>query len=347
MVAFLVGCKKKPDEKYTHGHASWKSYDPMSIPYRNRMQYADKGNLVLNPSFEKGRIYALDSANITFSIDGWKTTGDHVYWVNTFNDSLYRPDEVSDSLHSIKICRFHANETDTRGEGVVSDFIRVIPGNYDFSFDIKLKNIYSASLRLGTKVYDAIDIKILYFDKNKMQLDAKKYCPVTNNYYDASFKGAGFSNFWYIDSLSWSKVKGKSHNYHLFEGDIPDETWYVKLFFGLKGTGTMWIDNIYFAYSKKNFSLKERIEELNDSCMDKTTHIIPAPKIIRNKNLIRYFGKEVKLSKAPVIVIPKNAREETKYAASILLHHINKSFPSASGTENKAEIIIENKFLKL
>jgi len=48
------GCKSKP--RIVNIQATWKSTDPSNIPLTVREKEYEKGNLVLNPSFENGTL---------------------------------------------------------------------------------------------------------------------------------------------------------------------------------------------------------------------------------------------------------------------------------------------------
>ncbi|MBN2213132.1 MAG: beta-N-acetylglucosaminidase domain-containing protein [Bacteroidales bacterium] len=309
-------CNKKPSS--TQAAISWLSEDPLSIPYRIRQQKYEKGNLVRNSSFESGKNLIVDSTGVTYRIDGWQKIGDQVQWVNIETDSIYCIDEASDSIRSVKIQRTNANETDDPGEGVRSDFIRVIPGNYNLSFHIRLKNISPNRSRLGTRIFDAINIRLLFYDKNKIEITSEKYDPYRKIWIDNSFKGYAFSNYYEIDDFSWARVTGKSCNVPCVDGDIPDDARYVKIFLGLKGNGTMWIDQVDFRYSKENFSLLERMEKLMDTTLLKQQTVIPQPKRVKKLASIPYYGTGRLHDAVPLICIPVNSSVETRQAADLL-----------------------------
>ena len=218
------GCRKKPSA--THNQALWTSEDPFTIPLRQRLNKFEKGNLVYNPSFESGKYFFEKTDNRGYIIDGWKETGRQVHWVSETDSTGVR--------HYIEINRDNADVTDETGEGITSDFIKVIPGNYSLHYKIKLKNIVNPSSRLGTRRYDAIDIRIYYYDRNKLRIDDRKYLPFIKTKVDQSFKGYPFSAYWVIDSLDWTEVRGRTYHYPYDEGDIPNDARYVRIFLGLK-----------------------------------------------------------------------------------------------------------------
>lgn len=260
-------------------HSNWMSSNPLTIPYRVRLQKKELGNLLENAGFEQGKFFYFDTVpQATFDINGWKKVGSNVFWVDITNPGQFDSSEVSEGSHAIKIHRPVANETEDTGEGLISDFIKVIPGNYQLSLNIKLKNVHSHKARLGTKIYNAIDIRLLYYDKNKLEINSNIYSPHYQTNINTSFKGYPFSNFWSIDSIGWTRVFCKTANYPFPEGNIPDETRFVKVFLGFKGEGTMWVDNVELRYTDYNFSIKELTEPYANKSFDSPELLIPNPK---------------------------------------------------------------------
>lgn len=306
----------------------WSSSDPLSIPLRSRIQKYEKGNLLLNYSFEEGKIYSIDSLRAGYKIDGWQKTGSNVEWVNVLYDSIYGPNEAYSGNRSIKIKRFHANETDEQGEGIISDFVRVIPGKYQFTFYIKLEDIESSKLRLGTKLYDAIDIQLYFYDKNMISIPGDQYVPVYDKIVNSSFQGFGFSNFWSIKKLNWTRVTGKAHNNIMCSGDIPDEARYVKVFLGLKGTGTMWVDNVEFRYSQTNFSVAEQMNNMLDSSYSNHEMLIPTPKKIDKLESITYYLNGKNITTLPIVLLPEHADQVTVAAGELLVKKIKELYIS-------------------
>ncbi len=337
-VSFLYfACNKAPTPAQTP--VNWISEDPLTIPYRTRQQKLEKGNLVWNNSFESGKNLIIDSTGVTYRIDGWQKVGDHVEWVNIEIDSIYDADEAFDSIRAIKIHRMMANETDDPGEGVLSDFIKVIPGNYNLSFYIRLSNIRPNRSRLGIRIFDAVNIRLLYYDKNKIEMTSEKYDPYRKIFIDNSFKGYAFSGFYEIDDIPWSKVTGKSCNTPCLDGDIPDEARYVKIFLGLKGSGTMWVDQVEFRYSMDNFSFLERMEKLMDTTLLKQEIIIPQPKKVDKIVSIPYFDPKAMPVTFPLICVPENPSVETMQAANLLKLRMEKLFQKRMPEQSKYQQI--------
>jgi hypothetical protein len=307
----------------------WSSSDPLSIPYDTRRAQFEKGNLVTNPSLEEGLVMTNDENN-SFKLPGWERVGRNVKWV--FQES--GPDaaqEVNSGARAIKIERATAGERD-EAEGLISDYIRVIPGNYYFTYHIQLKNLASNKSRLGVKLYDAVVVKALYFDKDKQPIEPDYLNPVSNTLIDNSDKSYSFSNYWTIDDFPWARVHARSYNYPFSEGDVPDSTRYVRLFLGLKGTGTMWIDDIDYRYSKWNFTALERMKPYFGRQLDLEEKIIPAPKNIRGLSAVVYFDAGIPGSRPPVIVLPENPAPAERSAAKIIQEKINAVLRKVTAT---------------
>jgi hypothetical protein len=310
---FFAGCKKDPDEQ----RLSWSTEAPLSIPYRQRIQRLEKKNLLRNCSFETGKILKVDSLKSSFVIDGWHQMGEHVEWVDTRNESLYRKNEAFSGYRSIKVVRRHANETDKQGEGVLSEFIKVIPGNYSFSFYTRLEKVMPVKSRLGIRMYDAVDIRLMYFDRNKNEIAAVSDFPQLKQSIDNSFKSLSFANFSTIPVFKWGKIIGKSAVFPFPDGDIPTNAHYVKIYIGLKGTGTMWIDSVDFSYTRKNFSVEERMMSYMDTGIQMPLIVIPTPKKMERQESVVFF-EPGDTSRLPVIVIPDKADITTLKACNLL-----------------------------
>ena len=311
----------------------WSSSRPLSIPYNIRQAQFERGNLVTNSSFEDGRVITNDSGN-NFKLKGWEKVGTNVSWVILSNGRNVAK-EVNSGKHAVKIERASADESD-QAEGLISDYIPVIPGNYYFTYHIQLKNIASNKHRLGVKLYDAVTVKAMYFDKDKQPIEPEYLNPVSKVLIDNSDKGYSFSNYWAIEYFPWAEVRGRSYNYPFSEGDIPDRTRYVRLFFGLKGTGTMWIDDIDYRYSKWNFTALERIKPYFGRQLDLEERIIPTPKNIRGLSKVVYFDAEASGAHPPVIVLPENPAPAERAAAKIIQKKIDDVLGNVTSTQKKA-----------
>jgi hypothetical protein len=315
------GCQKNKDmeERYT-----WKSDAPMTIPYRVRLQRFDKENLIRNSSFENGRIFKLDSATTSFVIERWQQIGQNVHWVDITQDSLYDKGEVYSGNRAVKIQRKTAYETDSQGDGILSDFIKVIPGNYVLTMYARLEDVKPQMPRLGTRMYDGVDIRLLFYDRNKILIQPGFQFPQARQVINTSFKGLSFANFDAIDSFGWGKVIGKSHHFPFPEGDIPSDAHFVKIFVGLKGTGTLWIDNLSFKYSGQNFSVAERMNRYTDTVFHTPEAFIPTPKNIIKMGAVIFAEQGMPKEQFPVILIGEGDTEIMN-AAKIIQSALQKS----------------------
>ena len=117
ILCLLFSCKRP--KKDIPVPVSWSSNDPLSIPFRIRLQKFQRANLIENSSFETGKTFVVDTTGTTFRIDGWQKVGDNVEWVNVVLDTIFNADEAVDSLHSIKIHRVSIDETDEVVDGII------------------------------------------------------------------------------------------------------------------------------------------------------------------------------------------------------------------------------------
>ena len=79
-ILILNACSTIEKTQKTFRPSPWSTSDPSSIPYDTRLEQFEKGNLVINPSFETGKIKASDPVN-TFILEGWEKVGQNVEWV--------------------------------------------------------------------------------------------------------------------------------------------------------------------------------------------------------------------------------------------------------------------------
>jgi len=318
--------------------ADWSSMKTLSVPYNERISEFEKGNLIPNASFEKGELgnsdsdSGLDTLLHSFRLDNWQKIGNNVEWVSTEHES-YNEEDISTGKHAIKIHREFKDikELNNSSDGIISDFIEVIPGNYYFSFDIRLERIFPAVQRYSSKISRDIDIRITYFDENKKEMSPGIYYEYYGREVDNGFKGYAFSNFYYIDTFDWGKVRGRTYNYPFSEGDMPDGCKYVKISLGLLGRGTMYVDNIDFHYSRWNFTSLERIKPYFEKDLKKTNLIIPTPKKVSEITEIN-----LKTNKA-IIVIPNEPENTDLSAAGLLKKHFGKKTQIVKASEFKEE----------
>ncbi len=249
--------------------------------------------------------------------------------------------DVFKGHRAIKINRKEVNETDDMGVGVISDYIKVIPGNYSLEYYIKLKNIHSHKKRFGSRLMDAVNVRIHYYNKNKIEISSNMVNPSDGSKFDNGFKAFQFSGLWDIDSLGWTKTQGISHTLPFLDGDIPKETRYVRLFFGLKGQGTMWIDNVSLKYTRYNFTLAERLNQFVQKDYHPAELVIPKPKHIEPKTTISYFDKEKPESK-PAIMLPEKPDALSLEAAKLLRQKLMESISSITGKNVDIPILEQN-----
>jgi hypothetical protein len=308
------------------------SSDPLSIPFEERSRQFAKGNIAPNPSFESRGHEGMP--------DGWERIGKGVEWIDRQAGSA--ADEIRHGSRAIKIHRETAGELD-EAEGVLSDYISVVPGNYDFTYDVRLKNIDGHRRRLGGRLGAAVSIKVLFFDAEKKPLDSSAMNPVSGSLIDTSDKSYTFANYWSIDEFPWATVRARTYNYPFSEGDLPDRTRYVRLFIGLKGTGTLWLDDVVLRYSKWNFSALERLTPYIDQSLSRVHGLIPTPKEVRLIREVTYLDPAGADRTVPLIVLPDNPAPADRAAARLLEKRLNTAIarigPAGTVLESKARIV--------
>ena len=267
--------------------------------------------------------------------DGWERVGKGVEWMD--RQSGAAEDEVRHGSRAIKIHRETAGELD-EAEGVLSDYISVVPGNYDFTYDVRLKNIDGHRRRLGGRLGDAITVKVLFFDAEKKPLDSSAMNPVSGSFIDTSDKSYSFANYWSIDEFPWATVRARTYNYPFSEGDLPDRTRYVRLFIGLKGTGTLWLDNVVLRYSKWNFSALERLKPYIDRPLSPVESLIPTPKevqLVREVTCLDPAGAD---RTVPLIVLPDNPAPADRAAARLLEKRLNAAIAADRASRHRVGV---------
>lgn len=313
LAALLTGTLYAQGQGAGNDPAHWSSMYPLSIPLDIRQAEFNKGNIVPNPSFEEGTVTDKRMPRRNFEIANWNKVGENVEWVDT-RDPYYNVSEAHAGNHAIKIVRAakDVHEVDNRSEGIESDFIKVIPGNYTFFFDVKLENVFPAVERYEVKISKNIDVHLTFYDKDKKEISPAVYYHRFGKEVDNSFKGYAFSNFFYIDKFEWGKVLGRTYNNNFSEGDMPDGCAYIKIFFGLKGRGTMYVDNVDFRFSRWNFTSLERMMPLFKQEYHPSQLVVPTPKMVSDATEIPFAGRDV-------VLVSPNDREASSPAAVDLL----------------------------
>lgn len=336
IVIFASACKK---ENQTRIQTSWSAKYPTLIPFNIRNNEKNLGNIVINHSFEAGKVYYEEGSVKSYVINGWKKVGQNIKWVNSENGE-FGPDDVYKGNHSIKIERNKADETEITGEGIISDYLKVIPGNYFLKLFLKLEDVYPNQSRIGTKMYDAINIRLLFYDKNKIEISGTELDAFSDKKIDNTFKSLTLSNFWELNNFAWGEIHGITANFPYFDGDIPDNARYVKIFIGLKGTGKMWIDNVDFRYTNENFTMLERLKPYFDSSYIASDLVFPQPKQLIKNTQIEYFNQEAALY--PIIVIPQNSGKNILESAVELKELLNSLINNTSDLQNDNIKIVKN-----
>jgi len=312
---FLNACATMEIAPERNRSAGWTSSDPSTIPYGIRLKQFERGNRVVNPSFERGRVMA-DDGRKNFLLDGWEVVGTHVWWVDR-KSGVKTAAKAPPDQRAVKISRTGTNELDP-AEGILSDFIPVIPGNYEFTCAVRLRDVYGSGRRMTLPLEDTVLFRVLYFDADKKPLNAGAFDPVSKTLIDSSDKSYGFAHFWAIDDFAWGKVRARTYHYPFSEGDVPDRTRFVRLFLGLKGNGAMWIDDIAYRYSKWNFTPLERMKPYFGRPPALKDSLVPTPRHFQRLKDITYYAAGRPPSELPVILLPADAAPAEQHAAAVL-----------------------------
>jgi hypothetical protein len=112
-------------------------------------------------------------------------------------------------------------------------------------------------------------------------------------------------------------IIGQSQLFPYPDGDLPDETKFVRIFVGLKGTGTLCADDIKYVYNNQNFTMEERLSKFIDSSFSKAQLLIPQPRSIKVLESKVYYWPDHE-NNFPLILIPSTVDELTWYSAKIL-----------------------------
>src|SRR6185437_9123763 len=273
--------------------------NPLSNSLKMRQLYYNKGNLVPNSSFEQAKIFKNDSLILNFKLANWSVIGKNVELTDVTKIDEYNSTDAFQGKHAIKIVRKarSVKEINNESDGILSDYIQVIPGNFDFYFDIRLNKIIPTTYldRFQSRIGKNIDIHIEFYDKNKRSIDPGIFFEYVDKEIDNSFKGFAFSNYFLIDKFDWARVRGTTWNYPFSEGDLPGNCRYIKIFFGLKCSGTMWIDNVDFRLSRWNFSPLERMDSMFNKKYDLSQLLIPTPQFLSNPQHINVKNKKIEI----------------------------------------------------
>lgn len=276
---------------------SWLSEAPIDIPVEARRQMFGLGNLVQNADFEQGT-------------ENW-----------TLDKEASIVNEGPDGSQCLKVYRGYVDLTSVM-KGAESDYIAVMPGNYQFTADVRLENIQNPKWRKGVKLNDAVNIRVKYYDKDKNEIQDYRLHPDDGRLMDNSIKEAAFANFWLIPEMEWSELYFHTGTYSFLDGDVPNNCRYVKLFFGLTGQGTIWVDNVDYRMSKWNFTPLERMAPYIEKDYTLPQLLFPTPKLVQPGEKIQLDAEG---KQGAVIVMPANADKQMQMARNLLVKELRKA----------------------
>ena len=87
------------------------------------------------------------------------------------------------------------------------------------------------------------------------------------------------------------------------DGDLQDNARFVRIFIGLKGAGTMLVDDVDFRYTRYNFTALERIAPYFDTTLSKQTLVLPEPQKMEVLQSLTYYRPFYE-DNFPIIIIP-------------------------------------------
>jgi hypothetical protein len=319
--------------------------NPLSNTLQARQLFYNKGNLVPNAGFEEAQLLKNDSAISNFKLAHWTVIGKNVELTDIKKTGAYSSADAFQGIHAIKIIRSDKDvkEINNPSEGILSDFIAVIPGNFDFYFDIRLEKIIPTTYldRFQERIGKNIDIRLRFYDKDKKELDPGTYFEYTNDKIDNGFKGFAFSNYFLIDHFDWARIHGQTWNYPFSEGDLPEHCRYVRIFLGLKCSGTMWVDNIDFRLSRWNFTPMEREDSLFSKKYALSQLLIPTPQSVSNASSVELKNKTIQID------YRETASPESRSAIELLQQKLRavdgisiKSDTSIVSTPDRLQLIL-------
>ena len=250
---------------------------------------------------------------------------DGVIW----DSEKHAEDHTKGGRYVIKLSRKNSGELD-EATGIISNYIPVIPGNYTFTYDVKIQNLSTNKKRLGYRLDDTFMVKVLFYDINKEPLPSDRLNPTSGTSIDNSNKSYSFANYWSIDHFPWGSVRGRSYNYPFSEGDLPDGTRFVRILFGLKGNGTVWLDNVDYRYSKWNFTALERMTPYFSQNFPPEERIIPTPKYISRVADISFWNPRQPKYRQTLILLPPHPAPAERTAAYLLRNKFRSALKALS-----------------
>jgi len=285
----------------------WKSSDPESIPYQIRLSCFKKGNLVKESEFSNAR--QEDYKKRSF----WSTDSQGIEII-----------DEDDRKGILRISRDQVTEVATP-LGATSSLIEVISGNYDFSCSMKMEGIKSNRERLGVKIFDAVFVRLKYYDREKIEISPLVEIPYPKTIIDSGLKILSFANEWEIQKLDWTRVLCRAAHYPFCDGDLPVGTRYVQILIGLCGSGILWVHDVRLSYSRWNFTQKERLLPLIQNGWDILDLLLPKPKYALRRNDVPCFSAG---GAGPVIHVVSPLKSQTADAVRYLKNCIKNTFES-------------------
>jgi len=216
------------------------------LPLDARRAAQARGNLIENGGFERGRA-------------GWRLTGAGIAEKGAF-----------DGKRALHLRAPRGGEARAEGEAAV------IPGEHVLTAAVRLSGIAPAP---GERVSDRLRVRVVWLDRDRKPLPL------------GPLRGAGrmfepgerpFPLYFLRDAASfpWRRAVFLSSFTNPSQEDAPAGAAYARIAFTLRGPGEAWIDDVRFTYSRRNFTLAERIEPYRRLDDDSLGRVIPQPRLL-------------------------------------------------------------------
>jgi hypothetical protein len=113
----------------------------------------------------------------------------------------------------------------------------------------------------------------------------------------------------------------------------------VRIFLGLKGTGTMWVDMVNFEYSASNLNLYETCQPMFDSIMPPYSYLVPQPHKVTDYSAEELRNNMNDVILDPCIVLPLNPGDAVRSAGMKLANALGTALRNKSEKNYTIRII--------
>ncbi len=218
------------------------------LPLEVRRAAMSRGDLIANGGFERGG-------------DGWVLEGGRVV-------------QDSPGGGALRLRASSGEEARARTE------VAVIPGEHVLSAAIRLSGIAPSP---GERVSDRLRVRVTWLDRSHVPLQA------------SPLRGPGrmfqagerpYPLFFLRDAMAfpWRRAVFLSSYNDPSQEDAPEGAAFARISFTLRGPGVVWLDDVQFQYSRRNFTLAERLAPWRLIDDDALGRVIPAPRVMSERD---------------------------------------------------------------